>query len=211
MDVDKIQTVAQSWPEKARAIKITGPAEYAEAGEMLKGIKVLRREVDAAFDPIIQKAHAAHKEAIAQKSKVEAPLTEADTILRRGLAVYTQEEERKRRAEEARLRELARKAEEERMLAEAQMLADMGQHEQAEAVLSEPVFAAPVVLPKETPKVAGVFHREDWKFRIVNAALIPRGYLIPDEKSIGAVVRASQGKIQIPGIEAYCEKSTGVR
>jgi len=45
--------------------------------------------------------------------------------------------------------------------------------------------------------------RTDWKAEIIDAYKLPREYLIPDETKINAIVRASRGSIQIPGVRIY--------
>jgi hypothetical protein len=56
---------------------------------------------------------------------------------------------------------------------------------------------------QEPPKVEGVSLRKGWAFRIVDAAKIPRKYLVPDEKAIGGVVKALGQQARIPGVEVY--------
>ena len=139
-------------------------------------------------------------------------------------AIARAEEEARRKAEAERI-EAERKAEEERLMAAAQAAEAAGDKQTADAlaeaaievteaakeevaaVVSEPVTVAPVVLPKATPKLAGgPVYRTIWKFRIINVNLIPRQYMVPDEKAIGGVIRSSQGKISIPGVTAYEER-----
>jgi hypothetical protein len=172
---------------------------------MLLVIKDLRKEIDATFDPIIKKAHEAHKEAVAQKKKVDAPLVEAEGIIKPRIAAWNAEQERLRREEEARLREIARKEEEERQLLAAIDAEQSGDMEESAAIMAEPVYVAPVVIPKTVPKVAGIAMKQVWKFRIVNASIVPREYMTIDEQKIGAVVRALKDQTRIPGIEAYPE------
>lgn len=217
VDQQQVTERALTWPQRAGALTIQSPDSYTEAGEMLKGIKALRKEVDAAFDPIITAAHAAHREACSQKKRAETPLAEAETILKRGLIAYDTEQERIRRIEERRLQELARLEQEARQLAEAAELerqanaatdlteAYQMRHE-AEALLDAPIVAPVVVLERSTPKVSGISYREVWRFRVTDAATIPREYLAVDEQKIGGVVRAMKGATAIPGIEVYPEK-----
>src|SRR5690348_1541007 len=61
-NANEVTQQALTWPDRARALKVSTSESYIEAGELLKGIKALRKEVDATFDPIIGKAHEAHKE-----------------------------------------------------------------------------------------------------------------------------------------------------
>jgi hypothetical protein len=218
--VDRTQRVTElalTWPEQAQALTITTPETYTQAGEMLRGIKALRKEINDTFDPIISRAHEAHREACAQKKKAETPLAEAETILKRGLIAFDTEQERLRRIEELRLQELARQEEEARQLAEAAALeaqanatADLVEayhiRQDAEAVLAQPIVAPVVVVQKATPKVAGLSYREVWRYRVTDARQIPREYLSVDDVKIGGVVRALKGATAIPGIEVYAEK-----
>lgn len=67
------------------------------------------------------------------------------------------------------------------------------------------------VIAEFVPKAsaAGTSFRKNWKWRVVDAALIPRGYLIPDESSIGLYARTEKENAAIPGIEFYCEEKIG--
>src|SRR5262245_15698153 len=87
-----------SVPDRAKCLTIETNDQFVEAGELLKTIKGLRAEIDATFDPIISKAHSAHKEALEQKRKVDAPLVQAETILKPRIAHYLDEQERIRKA-----------------------------------------------------------------------------------------------------------------
>jgi len=216
ISTDETEVVAKkalTIPEQARAVKVVDSETYSQAGEILVTIKGLRKEIGAAFDPIIKKAHEAHKEAKAQKDKAEAPLIEAENIIKPALAAYDREQERLRREEEERQREIARKAEEERRLREAEQAEKEGRNEEAQAIIEEPVYVPPVVLEKTTPKVQGISMQKVWKFRVTNEALIPREYMTPDMVKIGGVARATKGSIQIPGVEIYSEDivKAGVR
>lgn len=204
-ETEAVTNKALTVPEQARAIKVVDAETYQQAGEVLIAIKGLRKEIGAAFDPIIKKAHEAHKEAKAQKDRAEAPLIEAENIIKPALAAYDREQERIRREEEERQREIARQAEEERRLREAEQAEKEGRNEEAQAIIEEPVYVPPVVLERTTPKVQGISMQKVWKFRIVNPALVPRDYMTPDQVKIGGVVRATKGSIQIPGVEIYSD------
>ena len=52
---------------------------------------------------------------------------------------------------------------------------------------------------------------EIWKFRVVNPDLVPREYLIIDEKKLNEIARTTKGTINIAGIEFYSEKSIRTR
>ena len=203
----EVETQALTIPEQARTVNVTDIETYKSAGEFWKSIKALRSKVADTFDPLIKNAHDLHKSILAKKQTVDKPLEEAEKTVKRAMEAYDREQERLRREEEERLREIARKEEEERRLKEAIALEESGHKEIAEAVMEAPVTVAPVVLPKVTPKMeGGPIFRTVWKFRIVNPNIIPREYLIPDQVKIGGVVRALKNQANIPGIEAYEER-----
>lgn len=206
---------ALSIVEQAGMVKITDSKSYEVAGFLWKTIGEVMKEVKETFDPIVDAAFKAHKKACEQRSKYFDPLAKAQKEVKRLMGVWEAEREAERQAEQKRLEEIARKEEEERRLQEAieaeEQAKANGATEQeaaqeAEAIINEPVYVAPVVLPKETPKVKGLSFRTVWKFRITNLDAIPRQYMIPDEKAIGAIVRSSQGRIRIAGVEPYEER-----
>ncbi|MFA6290154.1 MAG: hypothetical protein WC637_00155 [Victivallales bacterium] len=205
MDQNEITERALTVPEQAKAIMIRTNDDYVRAGEILLVIKDLRKEIDSFFDPICKKAFEAHKEAVAQKKRADAPLVEAEGIIKPRISAWNAEQEKIRQAEEMRLREIARKEEEERRLQEAIQAEAFGQKEEAAAILDEKPQVAPVIVPKSVPKVQGISTQKRWTFRISNPALIPREYLTIDEQKIGAVVRALKDQAKIPGVEVYSE------
>jgi hypothetical protein len=58
---------------------------------------------------------------------------------------------------------------------------------------------APTVVPPPL-RTQGISTRESWQFEIVDASLLPREYLVPDEKKIRQVVNAMKDRTAIPGV-----------
>lgn len=215
VETDEVANRALSISELANAIKITDLKTYEEAGFMWKALGDMLKEIDEKCDKNISLWHNGHKNAVAEKKKYYEPVEAAKRYVKGIMSNYEQEQERIRLAEQKRLEEEARKAEEERRLleaiqaeeeAKANGLTEQEAAQEAEAIINEPVYVAPVILPKETPKVKGLSFRTVWKFRITNESAIPRQYLMPNEKAIGGVIRNSQGKIRIAGVEPYEER-----
>lgn len=202
-----VEQKALTIPEQAKGIAVIDNASLLISNEILLRIKDIRKEISEAFDPIIKKAYEAHKTAVAQKKKAEAPLIEAEGYIKPQIATYIAEQERKRREEEERLRQEALRAEEERKLQEAIIAEQEGNQEEAEAILNEQTFIPPPIVEKATPKLQGVSISKVWKFRVVNPDVIPRMYLLPDIVKIGQIVRSLKGSTNIPGIEVYTEDS----
>lgn len=204
---DELQKRALSVPEKARTIIITDNDTYQQAGNILLVIKDLKKQIDDVFDPIITKAHQAHKEAIMQKNKVSQPLDDAERIIKPKIASYIEAEERKRRLEEERLQQEAKVKAEEEALARAVEAEKNGDKQEAAAILEEGFNVPTVIVPKTTPKVEGISTRMIWKWRIRDERQVKREFLMLDVTRIGAIVR-SMGKEAAPlvgGIEIYAE------
>lgn len=203
----ELEQKALSIPEQVNAITITSPETYQKMADIFLVIRGLRKEISESFDPLIKKAHEAHKAIIAEKARHDEPLNKGEKEAKRLMQAYDAEQARIAREEEARLREIARKAEEERQFQEALRAEQEGDKELAEEIIQEEVYVPPVTVQRAVPKVSGVVFRTYWKWEIVNAKLIPREYLIPDAVRIGKIVSDMKDKTNIPGIKAYSERA----
>jgi len=213
LEAKEAQTMALSVPDQARALVIRDPETAQKASDLKDSIRQIRKKIADTFNPIIEKAHQAHKEALAKKKEAEAPLLEAEAILDRGLVEYKREQDRKAEEERKRILEEARRQAEEAQLAAAVEVEKAGMKEEAELIITQPVIPMVSVPKTEAPKIQGVGFRSNWKFRIVNESLIPNEYKTIDMVKIGGVVRALKGATNIPGVEVYEELATvaGVR
>jgi hypothetical protein len=212
------RTKALAIPDQARAIIVRDQATLDAAKLFLHDVDALQAEIDETFDPQISQAHKLHKSLLAEKKKFSEPLERAKTIVGRKAADFLAEQERDRREAERKRLEAEEKAREvaEKAVNTAEKLEADGKDKAAAAVVNqahnrvdEILGAAPEV-PEELD-TSGLTVREDWKFSIVNEALIPREYLMPDEKKIGRIVRALKDQANIPGIRAYAEKGVATR
>jgi hypothetical protein len=229
VDAGAVRTEALSWPDRAKQTTVRDSITYNDACTLLKGIKALRLRIAETFDPHISRAFQAHRALTKEKADAEAPLSEAEAILKRAMVAYDDAQERLRREEETRLREQARLDDERRQLEEAAALeleadrtGDAALRDVAEQLLVAPVPTPVVIAPKTTPKVAGITFRETWSARVVNVkALIAHiaahpecaNYVTPNLTALNAAVRAQRHGFQVPGVEAVCQKSAaaGVR
>lgn len=216
---------AESWPEKATALTIVDDATCVRASEFLKGIKDLRKEVDEAFDGIIQKAFAAHKEACAKKRQYEAPLIEAERILKGHLSAYQVQQEQKRAEEQRRLEAIARKDAEDRRIAEAADLErqalsgpepDLDALYDAHQLLEEPIDTPAVIAPTNTPKVAGVSYRETWRAEVTDLKALcraiadgaqPTALVTANTSALNGLARSLKGQGKVPGVKFVSEKT----
>lgn len=224
---DKLESEVPAVVQQANAITVTDPASAAKAADFLRTIKTMLGRVADAYDGIVEAAHKAHKTAVAKRKEFTDPLQQAESVIKRRIGDYQMAEERKRRELEDKLRreaeeaarietERLRAAEETRRLEEAMALEASGDKVAADEILEAPVvveqvIAAPVIVAPTAPKLEGVSGRTTWRYRIINAALIPREYLMPNETMIGGTVRAQKDKTKIPGVEVYPDTSISAR
>lgn len=216
IETEPVEEKALSIVDQAKAVRVTDAETYTVAGSLWKSIGDMIKEVKDTFDPLVQAAHLAHKAVVEKRAKYLDPLTAAQKSVKKLMSDYDLEQERIRQEEQRRLAEIARKQEEERLLAEAILAEEEAKrngatHEEAaqeaQAVIDEPVYVAPVVVAKATPKLqGGPVYRTVWKARIINEKLIPREYLVPDLVKINGVVRSLKGSANIPGVQAYEER-----
>lgn len=220
---EAIEQQALTTVQQARLVVVKTVEDRGLAAEIGRGIAALDKEAEEYFAPMKKAAAAAHKEICAKENAVREPLAAAKRYLSVQIGGFDTRVEMERRAEEARLQEQARaeaeaeakRQSEEQAIADAIELEAAGDTKGAAAVLANPVpqqiYVPPVILPKQTPKTVGVSSSQVWKFRITDVDKIPREFMVPDEKMIGQIVRASKSKTNIPGIEAYPEDGARFR
>ena len=183
------------------------------ANEFLISIKRSRKEINEAFNPIIKKAHEAHKEAIETKKKYEKPLIAAEMIVKPQIAAYFGALARKQREAEI----AAEKAEEERRLKEEAQLKtaieaeNKGDFEKRDEIMEDVIPETKPVEYVPAPKLAGTSIRKIWKWKLVNLELVPREYLIVNTNAIMASIRENKGATKISGIQIYSEDSVATR
>lgn len=198
----EIQEKALALPEQAKVLKVVDNDTLVKADNFLVDIKAFAKEIKAYYRPDIDNAKELHKSLLAKMNTVLVPLVEAEGLLKPQIASYAAEQERKRREEEVRLRREQEKAEEDRRLQEAEAAEAAGDHEEAAAIIEEPIFTPPPVVAPSTPKLKSSI-RTLWRWRMKNPNLIPREYLMVDEKKINGIVNSLKGATKIPGVEVY--------
>jgi hypothetical protein len=190
---------------QANAITISDQDGYEGAGAFLTGtIKAVLAAIAETFDPIDEAQKAARKVTIAQRKRHEAPLIEAQKIIKAAMGVYVIEQRRIAAEAEAERFKVAREEAEAATLAEAARLEDAGHTEAAEEMITAPVVSAP---PPEAPKADGVSARFVPKYRIIDRRKIGAAFMMPNEKKIGQTVRnmGADAAELVGGIEVYEE------
>lgn len=185
-------------------------ADLADATAILQDLKAMQKRIGDFFDPHVKRAHEAHKALTQDRAKFLEPLEQAEGQIKTLCGNYELFQKKAREAAQRQLEESARKDEQERRAAQAEELKAQGHTAEASAVLAEPVHVA-VVAPPVSVKPSGLTSRTVWKYEVVSADLLPREYMIPDEKAISGVVRSMKGKTSIPGVRVWEDVQTSVK
>lgn len=217
----KVEQAALALPDEARAITIRTDEEFSRAGEWLRTrCKAVLAEVNRAFDPIIRKAHDAHREALAQKQRIAAPIEQAERIVKGALAAYSREQERQRQEVQRAAEAAARKLAEEEALRTAQALQDAGRADEADAVLEQPLPVMPVVVQKPAPVAAGVSMRVAYRAEVTSLlALVQHVAAHPENLNLvqangvalNQLARSMRSDLAIPGVRVVAEDVVAAR
>lgn len=210
--IESVESKALSVPEQASSLVILNNEAYMLGESLLATCKQLENEVHEAYDSVVEKAHTAHKEAVAKRKQYLDPIEQARKILKQKMIVFQDEQERIRREEQARSEAEARKRAEDEQLALAAELEKEGDTQAAEEVLAAPVQAAPVVAPKTVPAPSRLSAgRSIWNAEIVSfLALVkavadgkqPVTLLEPNMQALNGLARSLKSGMNVPGVRA---------
>lgn len=209
-------------------IKVLPPikdqTEYLQVGTLWKIGKELLKEIDEAYDDLVKSANKLHKDLVAKKAKFYNPTEAGVKAAKKLMSDFEEEQEKIRLADQKRLEDIAKKEAEDRLLQEAEEAEAEAKRngatpqeaaQEAEAIISEPIRVAPVVLQKTTPKVQGVVFREIWKAQVfdlralvnaVAAGKAPIQVLRADEVFLGQQARSLKSALNLPGVRSYSER-----
>jgi hypothetical protein len=217
----KLETQALAWPVKAGNLIVRDQRSYDVAADLLGAIKVLRAEVNASYDPIIRKCHEAHRAAVAEKRRIEAPLAEAEDAIKRKVASFVRERERERLEEERRARDEAeREAECERadMLRAAREAG--ASRAELRAIKDAPVAVASVAVAPTFAKASNLVMRSCWvaevtDMRVLCAAVAdgtaPVDAVMPNGAVLNKLAAGLKLAMNIPGVRAVERDGVSVK
>jgi len=188
--------------EQMDGIVIEDENSASEAGEFLKKVKQTQKIVEDFFRDDIKAAHEAHKKLTGERKFYLDKLKAAETTVKKKVASYKMEAERKRIEEQRRLTEEARRKAEEMMIDKAIETGD-------ESYLERSTDAIKVEAPP-VQKIDGVSFPDNWTFEITNEKEIPIEFMTPDLKKIGAYVKMHKGKYPVPGCRIWNDKQVRV-
>ncbi|MBE3087794.1 MAG: hypothetical protein IMZ71_01560 [Chloroflexi bacterium] len=212
---DDIQSRAMVVAQQASAFEVKTADDYERGVESMRRIKTMRRQWDDLQRPAIKAAKASHDVAVKTFRSIDDQLERAFN----GIKALCEEwmkgrlEDQRRQLAAARatvpVQNLEREFEEAREggdVAKASRILDQVDNG---TVVPMPAMAPPPSATVFVPKMEGVSTATNWTYDIVDEALIPRTFMMPDKQKIKKVVQALKGDTHIAGIEA--RPDTGLR
>ncbi len=199
--------------ESAAALKISTKDEAEMASGSLQKVKALSKTLDDRRKEITKPMDEAKKSVMALFKKPMDILENAERAFKKALLDFQMAEERKLEAARA-AAEMERLKEEQRLIAEQKKLTKNTTVENIDRI-REIVEAKQEIADErkaeerqieEQKKVEGVSVREVWKFEITDINLVPREYMIPDEKELQKFAQVYKGQGSMSGVRFYSEK-----
>ena len=202
--------------EFAKTLTIKNDIECRQAIEYEQGLSALMKWFDDIYDKPIKEAHLHHKGLVADKSKHITPVEEAKRLIKQKRIAYVDDQERLRKAEEARIQAEARKQAEEAALAAAIAAEEAGDSAEANEILSEPIHVPVVTVAKSTPSagVSGAI-KEIWSAEVYDLKALcvaiadgkaNIGYVEANQTALNGIARSLKANMQIPGCRAVSRK-----
>ena len=224
MEKKKDALARQSTDIKAQAEKfkaITTNEQQSAAIAFVKVIKAMTKEINDWCDPNIKKWYEGHKDAVAQKKQLQAPLLEAERIIKGGVARYRTEQQKAAAEARAAQEKAAREAAEAQREAEVQELESQGQGDLAEIMKEMPI--TPEVVKDAAPPAPmdGAFTRKNVKVEIIDKKKLVEHILkhwdlynhwieIP-EKHPRALAQQQREAFSTPGVKMIIETSVQIK
>lgn len=198
----------------AKDFTIATAAEYSDAATQLKDIKAKAKELEDTRKGITGPMDEAKKRVMDFFRRPLQCLVDAEKTIKDGMIAFDKEQDRLRKAEEARLAEEARK-EQERLDKTAEKKAEKAEAKGNEEKAAEirngvPVVTAPV-LADTKPKVTGITRRSTWSGEVVDKMELikavaegraPATLLDVNTTVLNQMARALKSEMAYPGVRA---------
>lgn len=208
------EVVEQTNQVEARAagLIIICEDQYLEAAEFLKDVDATSKRIDALRVSLTKPLDESKKRIMDLFRGPLDRLAQAKQATKDSMLAFRHEQQEAARlaqeaAERERLRLIAEA--EARKQAEIDALMEAGEIFDAEAVADVCVVVPPPPPPPEPVKAQGIAVRKLWRFEVIDAALIPREYLLVNERMLADLATSLKQEASVPGVRFFYEESIG--
>lgn len=205
--IDLIESEKNSVLSKIKSFQIITDEDNKIAGDYLKQIKPVIKNIKDYWKPLKESAKKAHSDLCEREKSMLEPLELAENEIKHKMSNYIMEQEEKARKEQ----EALRKAQEEealKQLEEAEKLKAAGNEVEAQ-IQEEMAYAIDDVKTVVNPTIQkqdGISYMTDYEISVKDSTKVPayiNGTEIRpvDTQAIKRLVKMCKGNIQIEGIE----------
>lgn len=216
---DELTKSVSTVEAQANAVVVKNDIDYQAAAEFGRMLKKKSAEVSEFFKPLKDAAHKTHKQICDREKAMLKPIVAAEKVVKAAMGKYAMEKLMEQQRIEEQLRRDAQ-AESDRLLAQAAALESSGNAQQANAMFANAQMADAaarnIALERKAPKADGISTTTDWQIVSIDAAQVPvdvAGCVIRpvDESAVMKLIRASKGKVNIPGIKYEAIAKVAIR
>ncbi len=204
----------------AESYKITSPEMAINAGDDLKAVKALAKQIEDKRTSITKPLNQALREVNALFKPAKNWLKKAEGSIKGKMLEFQREQDRIARELQAKVDEEARKERIrlEKKAADAELVKEP---ERAEVLREQAeIHEAPVIV-STAPKLEGIATRKTWKAEVTDKLLFVQhvaekrndllGLINIDQSALNAQARSLKDALDIPGIEAVIEEKIVAR
>ena len=201
--LDIVELEAEGYAE----VTISNDAEMQSVGNLLRMIKTRAGEMTDKRMEITRPMDESKARIMGLFKPIEEKLKNAETIIKRGILSYQQKIADENRRLQLEADKAAKEAEERRKAAivrDAEQAMEQGKPELAVAYIekAEAVYIAPVNVAKER-RPEGISMSKIWTYEIVDAAKIPREFLMIDEKKLQKYAANMKDTAKVEGVRFF--------
>ena len=216
---DELTKSVSTVEAQANAVVVKNDIDYQAAAEFGRMLKKKSAEVSEFFKPLKDAAHKTHKQICDREKAMLKPIAAAEKVVKAAMGKYAMEKLIEQQRIEEQLRRQAQE-ESDRLLEQAAALESSGNAQQANAMFANAQMvdaaARNIALERNAPKADGISTTTDWQIVSIDAAQVPvdvSGYVIRpvDESAVMKLIRASKGKVNIPGIKYEAIAKVAIR
>lgn len=202
-----IQNEGRQLVEQCERAVIDGDESAEKMTDLLGIIKARKDRAEDARKALVKPLNDHVKFINAQFKESSASLVHADQIGRQKLGAYLTEKRAAERAEQERQRREA----EDRAIEEASKLEAEGRNDEAARVVET---ASSIPQGKSSGPTRGMMGAKAstvtrWTFEIEDSSMIPKDFMMPNERAIAQAVK--DGNRSIPGVRIFEQSSVAIR
>ena len=207
-EIKSLTTLTQSG---MKDLVVVDQATLDEAVAFGREVKRRAKEIEEKVDKILKPLNEARNNLLEEKRIRLAPFIQWEKDIKAVCTSFvTKREEEAAEAKRKADAEALKLAEDARLAHAAQVEQTQGR-EAATVLLDQPVTPVPMPKAPEPPKTAGAMFTTRWKHEVVDKNLVPREWLIVDERALADYATARKDQALVPGVRFYSEKSMGLK